>query len=361
MDCEVKDVDDVVLIIAEKLLMNFFKKPLWYKDQLHIDIHNFRTFRNFMNVFRRYSNIDSPLLSQALLMADCIRGYSSYTYDIVANIFRNDSHILLKYIIDLGYGSSITNSMQLINIWINCAKCLYETKSTRESLIIYLRSEYSSAFRNVEFNKIDKNNYIQMCHFVVKKHIIDPDKMLSMMVSNLVDLQIIESFIVRYKADYCIPVIGYAMCNYYRELVHLYMRYFDHCAVFADFVSRCGDHIFIAELFEKYNIASKMTKKFNYKNIYQIKIAMYLIMQGVCDYNENEFWQHYSDFEADYDALRPHLRFLYDNSTCSVCLSVNLLGICDSQLCNVSKKILVDLQMYPQKLCSSCISMQKIE
>jgi hypothetical protein len=133
------------------------------------------------------------------------------------------------------------------------------------------------------------------------------------------------------------------------------MRHFDQYEVFKVLAIPTPDRQFIKDLFEKYGIASKITDKINARNIIDARVAIYLMIQGVCEY-KTDFW---NDFDDEYGTKFLYefedgvLRFFYDASDCSICLSISLVNAWHS-FNDELKCALMELQEYPQKLCAGC-------
>jgi hypothetical protein len=93
------------------------------------------------------------------------------------------------------------------------------------------------------------------------------------------------------------------------------------------------------------------------KKIFSIDVAIYLMMQGVCDFDNDTFWSKFHEnacsgyyIENVNDDM---LRFLYDKSDCIACLNVKLVYASDLHS-NKSRQLTLKLQEYPQKLCDDC-------
>jgi hypothetical protein len=371
MALEFKDHHDIVALIAELLAKRCFDNAFncYNKNSVVVYTADIDTFYNYMVAFRGYTNIDSIMASQMMEVIDndiSLSNIKQVMVCVLPSILITDAHLLLKYIVETNRIDIAAVLRYYYTIWRNCAEYLYSYESTRDSLKECIRRMYNS-------NAITKNNtdkFIRICEFVIDHDIEYADTVISAMISRNLDISVIESFIVRYRDKCRKNVAVYHEWRpddkrYCKRIIDICMKYFDQYEVFKSLAEDAFNRKVIEKIYKKYDIANKIAYKLKIEDIHSIDITIYLMMQGVCDFVEDKFWDKF--YEDEY-SCREYLenidenimRFLYENSNCSICLNINLVNACDNSS-DISRQALLYLHEYPQKLCDRCCGAKKLK
>jgi hypothetical protein len=352
MAVELKDVDDIINIIAEILAKGWLNDVMKYIVAYIQDIHPeyIEPFKNFITAFRGYIRMTSPIVRQLMAVID-----SKYQYYNIYAVLEVDADLILQYFVE--NSSFDIDELLLISgfkVWSRCAKYLYENEQTRDTIVEHLRGIYNYT-GDIHISARDINKYIKLSVFVIDNNIVEPHVGISGMVRYGIDIGIIESFILKYNIqEYpgCIELDACSDERYTRDFIALYMKYFDNVEVFTDIIMNSPYGPYVDETFEKYNMASLITKKFSIVEIYDVETAFYLITKGICQFDETTFWVRYGEDQYIDEISNEVLQIMYDNSTCSVCLAININILCMSP--DILRHALLYLGRLPQKLCSGC-------
>jgi hypothetical protein len=351
MASEFKNHDDLVADVATILMDRCLAEGIPDREPI-------RAFYNFAQVFERYSQICSknPIFGQMIDVAWTMMMKCYY----MSAITSSDAHLVLKYAVE-NKNANVGSYMQhVILMPPKCTKYLYKNEKTRKFIVDHLIGRYTHTYTTLFSNR----NFVATGAFIIKHNIVDRIRMLSNLFDAGADTHLLGSLIRKYNIQYSADLIkricmlyGLIDENRFISTIDMYMSCFDKSTVFKDLVNYALDLEMVEMIFEKYNIASILTEKLNVIKVGDFNVAVYLIMQGMCEYDEEEFWNRFvirGDFECAHNFTDEELQFFYDKSNCCICLQTHMFTR-DSRDSAI-KRVLAYFSKLKMKICENCAS-----
>jgi hypothetical protein len=360
------DVDDVIMIICEKLFGKIFKDNISRTSNVKVSPIDYVSFYSFIQVFDRHSQIVSknPLFGQ---MMEIYNIKNKDLDNLTPTIFYTDSDLILKYVVE-NNKANFTIWEQSIGRYIRykCVKYLYENMNSRNMIVSYLRNYYSKWFYDPEMiQRIGDDSYTRICKLIIRENISKSSEVIFIMIRAKLDIRVIDYLNAKYHIPYVdqwprpfVGDISRPTESYFEAVIDVFMKYYDQFTVFKDIVIYTMNYRIIKKVIDKYDIANTLAKKLSIDQINDLNMSVKLMICGVCEYDEEEFWKKFRKSKEYQICLisDEELQFLYDNSTCSFCLQNNLIHVCDFDN-GVIRAMLLFMNKLPLKLCSECRSL----